>query len=46
MAERMRTIARDAGVPVVGAAETEPAGKTYQAWMTSEIDAVDQAVPK
>ena len=45
-AERMQKIAKDAGVPVVGATETEPAGETYQAWMMGEIDAVDQALPK
>jgi zinc/manganese transport system substrate-binding protein len=42
----METIAKAAGVPVVGATETEPPGETYQAWMTAEIDAVDQALPK
>ena len=31
LAERMRTIATEAGVPVVAITETEPAGKTYQA---------------
>jgi zinc/manganese transport system substrate-binding protein len=45
-AERMRTIAKESGVPVVGATETEPSGKTYQAWMAGELDAVDQALPK
>ena len=29
-----------------GATETEPPGKTYQAWMLSELDAVDDALPK
>ena len=45
-AERMQKIAKDAGVPTVGATETEPPGKTYQAWMAGELDAVDQALPK
>ena len=45
-AERMQAIAKTAGVPVVGATETEPPGKNYQAWMTTELDAVDQALPK
>lgn len=45
-AERMEGIAKAAGVPVVGATETEPPGKTYQAWMMSELDAVDRALPK
>ena len=44
-ADRMKEIAATAGVPVVGATETEPAGLTYQAWMNSEVDAVAQALP-
>ena len=43
VATRMRTIAVKAGVPVVGAAETEPQGATYQSWMSAELDAVDRA---
>jgi len=46
VADRMRKIAVEAGVPVVGATETEPAGKKYQAWILSELDAVDRALPK
>ena len=46
IAERMEKIAKASHVPVVGATETEPAGKTYQAWMMSELDAVDRALPK
>ena len=45
VAERMQKIARDAGVPIVGATETEPPGKTYQAWIAAELDAVDRALP-
>jgi len=45
IAERMAKIARAAQIPVVGAAETEPAGMNYQSWMQSEIDAVDRALP-
>jgi zinc/manganese transport system substrate-binding protein len=45
-AERMEKIAKSAGVPVVGATETEPPGKNYQGWMMSELDAVDGALPK
>ncbi len=44
-ASRMERLARAAHVPVVGATETEPPGKTYQAWMASELDAVDRALP-
>ncbi len=45
-AERMEKIAREAGVPIVGATETQPPGaKSYQDWMSSELDAVDRALP-
>lgn len=44
MAERMEKIAKESHVPVVGATETQPAGKTYQAWMLSEVEAVDRAL--
>ncbi len=43
-AERMEKIARASHIPVVGATETEPAGKNYQSWMLSELDAVDRAL--
>jgi zinc/manganese transport system substrate-binding protein len=46
IADRMRKIASEAGVPVVGATETEPHGKNYQAWILSELDAVDHALSK
>jgi zinc/manganese transport system substrate-binding protein len=46
LAERMRTIAADAGVPVVGVTETEPPGMTYQQWMTSQLDALGRALGK
>jgi len=45
VAARMEAIAHQAGVPVVGASETEPPGMTYQAWMMSELDAVARALP-
>lgn len=44
IADRMRKIASEAGVPVVGATETEPHGGNYQAWILSELDAVDHAL--
>jgi zinc/manganese transport system substrate-binding protein len=46
VADRMVKIAKTSHVPVVGATETEPAGKSYQGWMLSELDAVNQALPK
>jgi zinc/manganese transport system substrate-binding protein len=45
VADRMVKIAKASNVPVVGATETEPAGKSYQGWMLSELDAVNQALP-
>jgi zinc/manganese transport system substrate-binding protein len=45
IADRMVKIARASHVPVVGATETEPAGKSYQGWMLSELDGVNQALP-
>ena len=46
VADRMLKLARDSGVPVMGATETQPPGESYQAWMMSELDAVDHALPK
>jgi zinc/manganese transport system substrate-binding protein len=45
LAARMERIARASHIPVVGAAETEPPGKTYQIWMMGELAAVDEALP-
>jgi zinc/manganese transport system substrate-binding protein len=44
LAERMRTIAAGAGVPVVGVTETLPPGMSYQQWMTSQLDALARAL--
>jgi len=46
IANRMQKIAKAAGVPVVGASETEPPGKNYQSWMMTELDAINRALPK
>ncbi len=45
IAARMETIARAAGVPVIGAAETEPPDLTWQQWMMRELDLVARALP-
>ncbi len=45
IAARMEKLAKASHIPVVGATETEPRGKTYQAWIMSELDAVDRALP-
>jgi zinc/manganese transport system substrate-binding protein len=46
IANRMQKIAKASQIPVVGATETEPAGKNYQGWMMGELDAVDRALPR
>ena len=45
-AKRLLDIARQAGIPVVGVTETEPAGQTYQTWMMAQLDALDAALEK
>ena len=46
IAAHMEKLARASHIPVVGATETEPAGRTYQAWMLGELDALDRALPR
>jgi zinc/manganese transport system substrate-binding protein len=41
---RLRQLATDSGVPVVGVTETEPAGMSIEAWLTGELDAVRRAL--
>jgi len=41
LTEKMRSIAKDSGVPIVGVTETEPEGKKYQDWMLSELTALE-----
>ena len=43
-AQRLLTIAHQSSVPVVGVTETKPPHKTYQQWMTDQLDAVTQAL--
>jgi len=45
-AVRMQKLAKASHVPVVAVTETTPPGKTYQAWMMGELDAIDKALPK
>jgi zinc/manganese transport system substrate-binding protein len=40
----LKALALQSGVPIVGVTETEPAGLTYQQWMTSGLDGVDKAL--
>ena len=41
LTERMRSIAKESGVPVVGVTETEPDGRKYQDWILSELGALE-----
>ncbi len=45
-AQRLVAISHQSNVPVVGVTETEPPNKTYQQWMTDQLDAVTQALSK
>jgi zinc/manganese transport system substrate-binding protein len=42
--KRLVGIAKDSHVPVVGVSETEPAGKTYEAWMLDQLNDLDKAL--
>jgi zinc/manganese transport system substrate-binding protein len=42
--QRLVKIAEAEKIPVVGITETEPAGKTYQEWMLSQLNALDKAL--
>ncbi len=44
LTRHMRELAKQSGIPVVGVTETEPAGKDYQEWMRSQLDALDRAL--
>lgn len=44
IAERMQKLAHESKVPVVGATETEPPGKMFQTWVSSEVDAIGAAL--
>jgi zinc/manganese transport system substrate-binding protein len=44
--ERIRKIAEDAGIPIVGVTETQPPGeKSYVGWIQHELDSVQAALP-
>lgn len=45
LARRMESIAREAGVPVLGVTETEPPATTYQAWMLGELAELARLMP-
>jgi zinc/manganese transport system substrate-binding protein len=41
---RLRELARESGIPVVGIGETAPAGMAYQDWIAAELDATAKAL--
>jgi len=41
---RLKKLARDSKVPIVGVTETEPPGTTFQQWMMEELDATERAL--
>lgn len=46
LTERMRELAKSAGVPVVGVSETAPPGTRFQDWMLSELADLDDALSR
>ena len=44
LSQRMRRMAEEAKIPVVGVSETEPPGTRYQYWMAAQLDAVEKAL--
>jgi len=46
LAVRMRSIADEAGIPVVAITETLPPDETYAQWMLSQLDALDRALAR
>ncbi len=44
LTKRMLAIARDAHVPSISVTETLPGGKTFQSWMTSQLDTLGAAL--
>lgn len=44
LTERMLALAKQAHVPAVRVTETEPAGQTYQQWMSGQIDSLAKAL--
>lgn len=44
LTKRMLKVAHDSHVPSISVTETLPAGKTFQTWMTSQLDALSVAL--
>jgi zinc/manganese transport system substrate-binding protein len=46
IADRMKDVAKTAGIPVIGVTETEPAGTTFASWMLTQLDEVEKALSR
>ena len=46
LTERLKTLASQGGVPVVGVTETTPPGLNYVSWMLSQLGAIETALAK
>ncbi len=46
LTQRMLKLARQSNVPTVSVTETQPAGKTFQQWMLSQLDDLGAALAK
>ena len=44
LTKRMLKLAQQSKVPTMSVTETEPAGKTYQTWMLTQLDALSTAL--
>jgi zinc/manganese transport system substrate-binding protein len=44
LTKKMRDIATEAKIPVVGVSETEPPGQSYQEWMLHQLNDLDHAL--
>lgn len=42
--EQVKAVAKKAGIPIIGVSETQPANKTYVAWMTEELKKLQSAL--
>ena len=46
LTEKLRSLAKQGGVSVVGVTETTPPGLSYVAWMLSQLKAIEAALAK
>jgi zinc/manganese transport system substrate-binding protein len=44
LTERLKTLARQSGIAIVGVTETLPASMTYQTWIMDELTGLDRAM--